>query len=301
MNPRRLAVLAAALVVAILGALLARATLFGHETPKAAPLVAPVAPPPPPMAQVLVARRDLQPGDRIVAGDLGWQAWPKSSLNPAFVVQPEVPAAAAGAPTGAKLASAAAKGYQAAKNALTPADDGPAAQFVDGVVREALLSGEPVIPSKIVRAGSSGVLAVTLSPGMRAVAVPLSPETSAGGFILPGDHVDVVQSVPVDSQGAARRFEARTVLRNVKVLAIDQNLKASKGGATALGATATLEASPEQMEVLVMAKAAGALTLVLRSYADAAGPTEVGDGRGAQAPIVRVFRHGAPTDVVVNQ
>ena len=92
-------------------------------------------------------------------------------------------------------------------------------------------------------------------------------------------------------------------MKNVRVLAVDQNMAAQKSP-SAIGATATVEATPKQAEYLVLAKASGTLTLALRSYADAAGGAEVGSiGRSEAAAgmAVRVFRNSAPTSVTVTQ
>jgi pilus assembly protein CpaB len=138
---------------------------------------------------------------------------------------------------------------------------------------------------------------------MRAMSVPLTAESAAGGFILPGDHVDVVQSRQTAlGQGGEKHFTSETVLRNVKVLAIDQNAGKSTKLAQ-VGATATLEVSPEQAEVVALAKAQGELTLILRSYADIGGSTTVGVTK-EKAPedasdVVKVFRDGKPQDVQV--
>jgi pilus assembly protein CpaB len=152
-------------------------------------------------------------------------------------------------------------------------------------------------------------MAITLNPGMRAMSVPLTAESAAGGFILPGDHVDVVESRQLEgpAQGGGKHVIASTVMKNVKVLAIDQNLVAPKGSSV-VGATATLELNQQQAEVIVQAKAQGELTLVLRSYADAAGPamtvaqnTGKSDEGVMRASVVRVFKSGAASEVTVSQ
>jgi pilus assembly protein CpaB len=261
-------------------------------------------PPPHPTVQVLVAKRDLAVGDRIDAPDVAWQAWPADATNPAYIVD--------GAPTVApaqNLTGAATRMADAAKVAVS--GPSPALTSVVGtLVRMPILAGEPVLKSKLVRAGAAGVMAVTLDPGMRAMAVPLSAESAVGGFILPGDHVDIVMSRQLDAAaglgggapGGSKQVVARVVLNNVRVLAIDQNNAGPDKGIAQVGATATVEVSPEQAEQLVVAKGVGQLTLVLRSYADAAGPATSGaGGANGNGDVVRIFSPGGSSSVMVAQ
>ena len=301
MNPVRMIVLGVALLAGIgCVALLAR----GMASSK--PHVVTVATAPQhPMIQVLVAKRDLAVGDHVGEADMGWQPWPQEGLNPAYITDGAVQ------PATANLAGAANQLAGAAKTAMAGPAGAPGASLVGAIVREKILSGEPIMPQKLVRPGTAGVMAVTLDPGMRAMAVPLSAESAAGGFILPGDHVDVVLSRQIDAPpspggvtaSTAKLYSATTVLKNVRVLAVDQNTGAQKTDSV-VGATATVEVTPEETETLVIAKSAGQLTLVLRSYADAAGPTRAGgepQGPLAATSIVRVYRNSVPTPVVVSR
>lgn len=298
MGPKRLIILAIALVAAVGAALLVRMLGGGDHKSQAATVGAPRAIQPS-QIKVLVAARDLAIGDRLNDSDLAWQPWPADGLNPAFVTGGAAPPDASGkAATGDKVAALAANAADKAKSAMAGMNTGPSAMFIGAVVRETVSKGEPLTEKKVVRAGASGVMAVRLEPGMRAMAVPLSAESSAGGFILPGDHVDVVQTRKIE--GA--QVVSSTVMKNVRVLAVDQNAGRLDKIAT-LGATATLEVAPEQAEALVLARAQGELTLVLRSYADAAGPTVEGRIKRAQdlvtPQVVHVFRGGAAADVRV--
>ena len=184
-------------------------------------------------------------------------------------------------------------------------------EYFGSVVREPILAGEPIVTRKIVRAGDSGYMAAYLEPGMRAMAVAVSTETAAGGFILPGDRVDVIVTVELegssDDEPNRAKFASRIVLQNVKVLAIDQSTRADDDQQAVVGATATLEIAPGDTETLAFAKAAGTLSLTLRSYADTAGPSgRVGGVTRAAAAAppsrpssVRVFRGGEPQVVNV--
>ena len=307
MNTARMAILGVASLAGICCVGVLMHGLAGAKPPAPTVVVA-AAPPPIPTQEVLVASRELAVGERIQGGDMSWQAWPASAVNVEYVTQ--------GPPNTAQAQSqfgqAASKVTSLAKNAVNNPADGPGSVFVGAIVREKINKDEPLIASKVVRSGQSGVMAVTLDPGMRAVALPLTAESAAGGFILPGDHVDVILTRQVDAQGASASAThgnvASTVMRNVRVLAVDQNMgggAAAKPGAAAaaIGATATVEATPAQAEYLVLAKASGTLTLSLRSYADAAGGAEIGsmshDASGAGGMTVRVFRNSTPTAVTV--
>jgi pilus assembly protein CpaB len=132
------------------------------------------------------------------------------------------------------------------------------------------------------------------------VAVPISQASAAGGFILPGDRVDVLQAHQLDSaSGGQKQFISQTVMHNVRVLAVDQTSQPPKnGGQSQLGAVATLEVNPTDAEVLIAAKAAGELTLDLRSYADAGGPS--GASGLVRVGSVHIIRPGqAAADVTV--
>ena len=286
-----------ALVLALGAAFVARglAAPKRHTLTTASATVAPAKP----TVRVLVAKRDLSVGDVIGADSFTWQAWPADGVNPSFIVDGAPVSATPGAD--GKLVDAAKGAAVAAKSAVT-GDLGPAGPLMGSVVRQAMLANEPVSAAKLVKAGSSGVMAVTLDPGMRAMSVPITAESAAGGFILPGDHVDVVQTRKLDaaSAGGAAAAVASTVLKNVRVLAIDQNIHASDKSPAVVGATGTLEVTPGQAELLVLARAQGDLTLVLRSYADVQGPTEIGSvHRAAVDDVVHVFRNGQATDVKV--
>jgi pilus assembly protein CpaB len=301
MSPVRIGVLVSvALVFAIGLALLARGMASGHNKPVAPPVA---AAPPKPTLRVLVAARDLNPGDRLALADFAWQPWPEDNVNKAFIVDvtaPKPQAVPGGADTTVKIETAAINvAKDRAHDFMVANDGGPAARFVDSVVRDPMLKGEPILEAKVVHAGASGILAVQLTPGMRAMSIPLNPESAAGGFILPGDHVDVMQSRQLDTPGGGKRFASGTVLKNVKVLAIDQNTGRVQKSAAVVGATATLELTPEQAELIALTKTEGQLTLILRSYADYAGNAVIGRGAHAEdgppvPTVVRVFRGVGP-------
>ena len=306
MKPARIAVICIAAVSAIGLALVVRA--MGSSSGE--PVAVAAAEAPRTMAKVLVAARDLAPGQRLTDADLEWKDWPADEVNPAFITDGSVPVPTAEPAEGEEKAeedavddSTVARVTRAASNLAT---GGAKADYFGSVVREPILAGEPIIGRKIVRAGDSGYMAAYLEPGMRAMAIGVSVESAAGGFILPGDRVDVLVTVELqdDGEGGGQtRHSSSVVLQNVKVLAVDQSTRADDDQQAVVGATATLEVSPRDSEALAQARAAGSLSLVLRSYADTAGPS----GRVASAPrantpeatSVRIFRGGEPEVVSV--
>ena len=114
-------------------------------------------------------------------------------------------------------------------------------------------------------------MAAILPTGMRAISTEISPETGAGGFILPNDRVDVILSKREknpDRNGAADIVNSEIILANMRVLAIDQAPKEKDGQNAVVGRTVTLELKPEQAETLARARQSGTLSLALRSIAD---------------------------------
>ena len=121
------------------------------------------------------------------------------------------------------------------------------------------------------KADGSGFMAAILPTGMRAVSTEISPETGAGGFILPNDRVDVILSERKknpDRTGSAEVVNSEIILTNIRVLAIDQAPKEKDGQNAVVGKTVTLELKPEQTETLARARQSGTLSLALRSIAD---------------------------------
>jgi pilus assembly protein CpaB len=305
MKPARIIVICIAAVAAIGLALVVRAMGSPSGQPTAVATAAPVETRP--MAKVLVAAKDLQPGQRLAEGDMVWKDWPVDEVNPVFITDGSVPipsAAAAPAQPAAddKPAGAVASVTRAATNMAT---GGAKADYIGSVVREPILAGEPIVMRKIVRAGDSGYMAAYLEPGMRAMAIRVTVETAAGGFILPGDRVDVVLTRETNlsnvgtTEGDRSKFTSATVMQNIKVLAIDQSTRAGDDEQAVIGATATLEVGPRDAEALALAKSEGVLSLVLRSYADTGGPSGRVAAPTRQSAAVRVYRGGAPEVVVV--
>jgi pilus assembly protein CpaB len=305
MKPARIAVICIAAVSAIGLALVVRA--MGSSGQPVAPAAAAVVETRP-MAKILVAARDLEPGKRLTDADLTWKEWPVDEVNPAFITDGTVAIPQADAAEGEAAAAPKPEGAVArvARTASDLATGGAKSDYFGSVVREPILAGEPIVGRKIVRAGDSGYMAAYLEPGMRAMAIRVTVETAAGGFILPGDRVDVLltRETTLANMGASEdsrsKFSSSIVMQNVKVLAIDQSTRAGEEEQAVVGATATLELGPRDAEALALAKSEGELSLVLRSYADTAGPSGRVAPVQAQSTAVRIYRGGA-ADVVVVQ
>jgi pilus assembly protein CpaB len=254
MNLVRIIVLVVAGIAALAAAVFVRGAM--QTAPPAA--VETAAPAPAPQMRVLAAVRDIGPGERVSAGDFRWTAWPEEAVIAAY---------------------------------LTQSDDPDAMDRLAGAVaRTSFSAGEPVIERKLVQPGQAGFMAAVLSPGMRAMAVPISARSGAGGFILPNDRVDIIATEEIDGG-----VGATITVENVRVLAIDQSYSEEEDGAV-IGSTATLELTQEQARTVSRAVAVGDVSLALRSVADTGGGPRlpggdaVSDTGGRQ--FVRVIRYG---------
>jgi pilus assembly protein CpaB len=269
MNRRFVIVLAVA--VAAFGA--AYALIAGGPSPGPAAAVV-EAPPKVEVDQVLVAAQGLPMGAVVGEGALAWQTWPKAAVSELMITKSEAPDA-----------------MRDMKGSMT---------------RVAFLRGEPMRRDKLVKAGAGGFMSAILPSGMRAVAIKIDNggDTSAGGFILPNDRVDVVRLARDDEATKARGIEvvtAQTILVNVRVLAIGQNVEEQNGKKVVTGANATLELDPDQVNLIVLAQHAGNanLHLALRSLADSGGRSEtLTDGSGDRKTGLTVIRFGAAQQAI---
>jgi pilus assembly protein CpaB len=233
MKAARIVVLGIALAAGGIAALLASKGDNKQEEPAAAK-VAPLE-----TVDVLVAKADITTGQVISNQDIGWQVWPAAAAGPSFIRKSEKP------------------------NAID--------EFTGAIVRTPFISGEPIRESKVIRAKGSGFMAAILPQGMRAVSTEISPETGAGGFILPNDHVDVILSrrdKAAEKSTGVEVHVSETILTNVRVLAIDQAVEEKNGQKVVVGKTATLELMPQQAETLALSRQLGTLSLALRSLVD---------------------------------
>ena len=300
MGPARIIVLAVAAVAAI--GLVFMVNRMMASKPAPAPIAAPAAPQKP-STNVLVAKVDLPIGRRIVRDDISWQPWPVDSLNPAFITDGAVPGRARrrqgrGRGHGGRRHGRRRRGVRRGE----PANSWSAPSCANPSWPA---SRSPSASSSARRGRLHGRGAAARHA---AIVVPVTVETGAGGFILPGDRVDVLQSRRVDKPAnggggpsGGQDVESRTMLTNIRVLAIDQATEPPKGDKAVVGAVATLEVAAADAPLVARAKTQGDLILALRSYADAGGPSGRAISRGRQRRQVKVFRAGQVTEVTVSQ
>jgi pilus assembly protein CpaB len=222
---------------------------------------------------VLVAKSDIGLGQSVTPNDLQWQTWPAATSSNSFIRRSERP--------------------EAAK------------EVAGSIARSPFFAGEPIREQKLVNANGSGFMAAILPAGMRAVSTEISPETGAGGFILPNDRVDVILSKREknpDRSGSSDIVNSETILANVRVLAIDQAPKEKDGQNSVVGKTVTLELKPEQSETLARARQTGTLSLALRSIADLnAVATQADDQSSRRSDSVNVVRYGVSNPTTIQK
>jgi pilus assembly protein CpaB len=233
MDRKKLVLLLGALIIAVGTAFAARSMFMGNAAPQAQ-----AAPQEPLGPKVLVANRALPAGTIITADAMGFQQWPEELVQDAYYIE----------------------------------GNAELDKLLGTVVRFPITAGEPVTTGSLVSPGDRGFLAAALGPGMRAVTVPVSARTGVAGFVFPGDRVDLVLTQTVEGEGRPLRT-AETVLRNLRVLATDQQteqVKDPESGKTVVRAfrTVTLEVTPKLAEKVSVAQTIGTLSLVLRSIAD---------------------------------
>ncbi|WP_394730898.1 Flp pilus assembly protein CpaB [Altererythrobacter sp. GH1-8] len=232
MDKKKLVLLLGALVIAIGTALAARSMFAGASAPEAeAAQAVPTGP------KVLVAQRALPTGTIITADALGFQQWPEELMQDAYFLDGEA----------------------------------DVNQLLGTVVRHPITAGEPVTQGSLVSPGDRGFLAAALTPGMRAITVPVSAKTGVAGFVFPGDRVDMLLTQTVQGAEGQALKATETVLRNLRVLATDQMTEQQtvEGKTVVRGfKTVTLEVTPKIAEKIAVAQTIGTLSLVLRSIAD---------------------------------
>lgn len=188
--------------------------------------------------EVLVAARDLPAGTLLKDVDLKWQSWPKEEGIVGYAI----------------------KGQKDIKD------------FAGTVVRYGMRAGEPVMAGRTVKPGEQGFMAAALAPGMRAASIAITPVAGVAGFVFPGDHVDVIVTHQIgrknsDMGSGEQRRVSETMLKNVRVLALDQKMN-DQVSEPKVAQIATLEVSPKQAETLALISELGTISLALRSIAN---------------------------------
>jgi pilus assembly protein CpaB len=189
--------------------------------------------------EVLVAAKDLLMGDKLALGTLAWKTWPADSVQLTMITKETKP------------------------NALQ--------DYAEARARLAIYQGETLIEKKVLLPGKGGFMSSILPKGMRAISVAISARSSAGGFILPDDRVDVILTRKPGQGGNTQTVKSETVMSNVRVLAVNQVFRqANEGDAVTVekGETATIELDEHQAEVIAMVESSGELSLALRSIAE---------------------------------
>jgi pilus assembly protein CpaB len=218
-----------------------------------------------PTVDVLIAKADIGMGTAVSAQDFSWQAWPEATTGASYITRKSKPNAAE--------------------------------ELAGAITRAPFTAGEPIREGKLIRAnGAAGYMAAILPSGMRAVSTEISPETGAGGFILPNDRVDVILSrrSREGDRGGNSQPTSETILTNVRVLAIDQLVEEKNGQRVVVGKTATVELAPRQAETLAQSRQQGTLSLALRSLLDASKPEAEREERGKGE--INTVRYGVSTN-----
>jgi pilus assembly protein CpaB len=194
------------------------------------------------MVEIIVATKNLSSGADIKPEDVKWKSVPKDSVFEGAILREDK-----------KKAHAMAKGR----------------------LRRDVAANEPLLRSALAAAGKGNILAATMEKGMRAIAIKVSADTMVGGFINPGDRVDVILTHQIKLSGAEQdqvegtisRHATETVLENVKILAVDQVARKEDDKAK-VGRTVTIEVDQTGAEKIALANEMGDLSLALRAVGD---------------------------------
>lgn len=218
--------------------------------------------------EVLVARTDIGLGQLATQANFRWQSWPSDNVQPGFIVR-------------------------------SAGGDRHLQELSGSIVRSPISANEPINPQKLIKAGQGGVLAAILPKGMRAISTKIKEETSAGRMVLPNDRVDVILIRRLQTKDRTDNFVSDTIFKNVRVLAIGQQLETKDGKRVEASAqTATLELTPRQAEMLALANSMGEISLTLRPLADlvadGSAPTAetLVNNKDQRGNSVRVIRYG---------
>ena len=249
MDTKKIMLIIGALVIALGAAFGVNRMMRGAATPAARAAAAPEIDGP----KVLVATRALPIGTILTPEMLRFQPWPQDLVRTAD--------------------------YYVEGSAQISA-------LAGSVVRFASTAGAPLTHGAVVNPGDRGFLAAALGPGMRAVAVPLSADQGVAGFVFPGDRVDVILTLTLtnEADSAIKLNTSETVVRNLRVLAVDQRSTPTDANGTStpmIFQTVTLEATPRIAELIAVSRSVGTLSLSLRSLAETSAELEEAIATGA--------------------
>jgi pilus assembly protein CpaB len=215
-----------------------------------------------PTEEVLVVKVDAPMGTVIKPEDLAWEKWPRASISPNLITR------------------------------ATLTEQGEK-EFAGAIVRHNFYANEPVRREKIIKTDGTGFMSAILPSGMRAMSIAIEGSGSdvAGGFILPNDRVDVINTYRDESTDTT---VSDALLSNVRVLAMGQQVKEEDGKTTIIAGNATLELDPRQVEIVTKAQRTGKLSLALRALVDSKeAPGQVAEPEQEQ-PGLTVIRMGIP-------
>lgn len=145
-------------------------------------------------------------------------------------------------------------------------------KITDRVVNTQVLRGEPIVATKLAPPGEKGGLSAVLEDGKRAVTVKVNEIVGVAGFALPGNYVDVMVNTPDEANNAVSKI----VLERILVLAVAQDTSTGADAKPRIVNAVTLEVTPEQAEMIDLARSVGSLSLVLRSQVDKSHVTTSG-------------------------
>jgi pilus assembly protein CpaB len=176
----------------------------------------------------------------------------------------------------------------AASNANTEVDEQSPGEVYGAALRATVTAGEPIRRAAIVKPGDRDFLQVVLSPGARAIAIPVATGGASTGLLYPGDRVDVILTQTFKNDPLlTRRSVSETVVESLRVLAVDAPDTKATGTSNGFGRTVTLEVTPEQAEKINVATELGKLSLTLRSISGTHGFAETLTPEPGKAPGVK--------------
>ena len=155
------------------------------------------------------------------------------------------------------------------------------------VARVAVFNGEPIVPGRLAPEGTTPGLITKITPGKRAMAIRINDVTGIAGMIPPNSRVDIGLTTTL---GNAQRT-AKVFMSNMRVLMMATQTARTEDGRPIPATVATLEVTPEEFELLMVAQAQGSIQLVLRGYGD---PDSVKTAGATSVDVERALRNGAP-------